>query len=381
MWQLPSGYSENFYFWFFLAGSILFYLCYTIYATPWVALGYEMTPDYHERTRLMAVHNFMGQFAWISLPWFYAIMENDRLFTDSVQGARVLAIVVGIFVAVIGVMPAIFCKERFDPQTLDIGKDIKPKGKWEGLRDNVAEFFKGLLITLKCVEFLKLCIGTFFLFNGIMLVGAFGSYIAIFYVAGGDTTLGAKYIGLLGTVSTVCVLISIYLVTWLASRIGKRAAFIVATSCTLVSALMKWWCYDPLVPWKILIPAPLGAVGMGGLFTLMGSMIADVCDMDELETGQRREGMFGSIYWWMVKLGMALAFAASGFILNWTGFDVELGGAQTSKTFYMMRIVDVGVPAMAAAISILAVYFFKITEKRAQEIRLELEKRHAEAKV
>ena len=52
MWQLPAGYSEMFYFWFFLAGSILFYLAYTVFATPWVALGYEMTPDYHERTRL-----------------------------------------------------------------------------------------------------------------------------------------------------------------------------------------------------------------------------------------------------------------------------------------------------------------------------------------
>jgi GPH family glycoside/pentoside/hexuronide:cation symporter len=60
MWQLPAGYSEMFYFWFFLAGSFLFYLAYTIFATPWVALGYEMTPDYHERTRLMASQNFMG---------------------------------------------------------------------------------------------------------------------------------------------------------------------------------------------------------------------------------------------------------------------------------------------------------------------------------
>jgi len=115
MWQLPSGHSEMFYFWVFLAGSIVFYLFYTVFATPWVALGYELTPDYHERTRLMAVMNFMGQFAWISLPWFYAIMENDRLFSNSVHGARVLAIVIGIFVAIVGVMPAIFCRERFVP--------------------------------------------------------------------------------------------------------------------------------------------------------------------------------------------------------------------------------------------------------------------------
>ena len=60
LWQLPSGQSESFYFWFFLAGSLLFFLGYTIFATPWVALGYELTPDYHERTRLMGTQFFIG---------------------------------------------------------------------------------------------------------------------------------------------------------------------------------------------------------------------------------------------------------------------------------------------------------------------------------
>ena len=45
------------------------------------------------------------------------------------------------------------------------------------------------------------------------------------------------------------------------------------------------------------------AFGLGGLFTLMGSMVADVCDYDELNTThERREGMFGSIYWWVGKV-------------------------------------------------------------------------------
>ena len=57
LWQLPRGQSEEFYFWFFLIGSIIFYLAYTVFATPWVALGYELTPDYHERTSIMAVQN------------------------------------------------------------------------------------------------------------------------------------------------------------------------------------------------------------------------------------------------------------------------------------------------------------------------------------
>ncbi len=227
MWQLPSGHTEMFYFWFFLIGSIIFYLFYTMFATPWVALGYELTSDYHERTRLMGVMNFMGQFAWISLPWFYAIMENDRLFSDSVQGARSLAIAIGIFVAVVGIMPAIFCKERFVPS------EAKTKTKTkllDGLKTNVGMFFKGLVITLKRIEFLKLCSGTFFLFNGIMLVGAFSSYITIFYVCGGDTDVGAKYMGLFGTINTLSTLGAIALVTWISSKIGKRKTFIIATS-------------------------------------------------------------------------------------------------------------------------------------------------------
>jgi len=374
MWQLKPGLSQMFYFWYFLVGSIIFYLFYTMFATPYVALGYELTSDYHERTRLMGVQNFMGQFAWISLPWFYAFMENDRLFTDAVQGARVLAILIGIIVIVLGVIPAIFIKERYvAPET----EKKEKQSLMKGLSENVSAFFKGLVLTLKRKEFLKLCIGTFFLFNSIQLVGAFSSYITIFYVSGGNTNMGAKYMGLFGTINTLSTLAAIAGVTWISSKIGKRRAFMVATSATLIGSLLKWFCYDPMAPWKVLLPAPFIAIGMGGLFTLMGSMIADVCDLDELETGERREGMFGAIYWWMVKLGLSLAFALSGFLLKWTGYNVVFGGAQSAETFMKMRLVDVIVPSSACIIAILAVYRYKLTEAKSLEIREQLDLRHA----
>ena len=52
---------------------------------------------------------------------------------------------------------------------------------------------------------------------------------------------------------------------------------------------------------------------------VMMSMTADVIDVDELNTGKRREGTFGAIYWWMVKVGYAIAGALSGLIiwLSW----------------------------------------------------------------
>jgi len=101
--------------------------------------------------------------------------------------------------------------------------------------------------------------------------------------------------------------------------------------------------------------------------------------MDELETGERREGMFGSIYWWVVKLGMAVALAAGGFLLNITGFDVALGGEQTADTIHMMRLFDVVIPMVASAIAIWMVYTYHITEQKDHEIREELEKRRQAA--
>ena len=129
------------------------------------------------------------------------------------------------------------------------------------------------------------------------------------------------------------------------------------------------------MPLLLLLPAPLMAFGLGGLFTLMGSMIADVCDLDELETGERREGMFGSIYWWVVKLGMAAALAVGGFLLNATGFDVALGGNQAEQTILLMRIFDMGVPVLTSALAIWAIMSYTLTEERAHEVREELERR------
>jgi len=79
---------------------------------------------------------------------------------------------------------------------------------------------------------------------------------------------------------------------------------------------------------------------------------ADVCDFDELKGGHRREGLFGAVFWWVVKLEMALALALSGYALNYTGFDVALGGAQSDHTLFLMRLIDVSVPALASVIAI-----------------------------
>ena len=97
--------------------------------------------------------------------------------------------------------------------------------------------------------------------------------------------------------------------------------------------------------------------------------------IDEVETHERREGMFGSIYWWVVKLGMAAALAISGLLLNATGFDVALAGDQAVSTITQMRIFDAMIPFISSAIAIWMIALYPITEQKAHEVREQFEQR------
>jgi len=55
MWQLFADNSLSYNFWYFFLWSLVFYLGLTIFSVPYVAMGYEMTDDFHERTSIMAV--------------------------------------------------------------------------------------------------------------------------------------------------------------------------------------------------------------------------------------------------------------------------------------------------------------------------------------
>ncbi len=161
LWQLPRGRGETFYFVWFLAGSVVFYLAYTVFAAPWVALGYELTPDYHERTRLMGVQNFIGQLAYVVSPWFLWVMTYRGLFPDQVAGAAALAVAIGAVAIGLGVLPAIFLRERFKDVAAAAAETRRgaPAGARAVFLRKLREFFVGFGTTLRSRPFQKLCLG------------------------------------------------------------------------------------------------------------------------------------------------------------------------------------------------------------------------------
>ncbi|MEM1330120.1 MAG: MFS transporter [Planctomycetota bacterium] len=371
MWQLYPESGVTFNFWYFLGFAFVFYLGLTIFATPYVAMGYEMSTDFHERTRLMAVSQWIGQLAWVIVPWFWVILYNPEVYEDPAEGVRNLSIWVGLGCMALAIVPAVFCRTQpVDPGTLD---DLSAKN----LRNNVGSLARGFGQTLALRPFRQICIATFLVFNAFQTVAGLSWFIIVHYMNGGDAGPegAAWWPSWFGTASalTTCFLV-IPIVTLMSRRLGKRNAFIVSQAISILGYVGFWWGFDPANPYLMFLPLPLFAFGIGGLFTIMMSMTADICDLDELNTGERREGVFGAVYWWMVKFGFAIAGLGGGLILDAVGFGDN--GGEPNLT--LLRLAYIAVPVIGTLVAIAVMWTYDLDEQRASEIRRELADRRGE---
>lgn len=418
LWQMSPENSQMYNFWYFLIFSLIFLTGNTIFATPLVGLGYEMTTDYNERTRLMGFANTVGQIAWMIVPWFWVIIANPAMYATQVEGVNQLAIYVGIICMVLGVLPAIFCK-GIDAAHMENRKEIS----FKTIGSSFKELFNGIKQVSRNKPFMKLCAATFLVFNGFQIVASFSVFIIVFYIYNGSYEGAGTWPAWFATISAVfTAFLVIPIVTRMANKWGKKRAFIIASFISILGYLLKWWgfntelnesfnrtgiaqtmnaglqsFFDSIsptlnqigmswftidtssgVPWLMFLPIPLLAFGLGSLFTLMMSMTADVCDLDELENGMpRKEGTFGAIYWWMVKLGQGLALVIGGLVLKVIGFDGALA-SQTAETLFQLRVMDIIIPSITAALAAWVMWDYSLSEERAREIKEALVKRRGE---
>lgn len=374
LWQLDAANSQSYNFWYFLILSLVFLTGNTMFSTPLMGLGYEMSSDYNERTRLMGFSQTVGQFAWIIVPWFWVIIADPDLFATQAEGVRRLSIFVGVACMLLGVMPALFCKE-IDQTNLTNRDELTLKN----LVNNLKSLLHNMVLIFKNKPFVRLCGATFLVFNGFQMVASFSYFIIVFYLFKGDYGSAGTWPAWFSTISAVVTaLLIIPTITWMSNKWGKRKAFLLSTFLSIIGYVLKWWGFNPDNPWLIFMPIPLMVFGIGGLFTLMMSMTADVCDLDELNNGMpRKEGTFGAIYWWMVKLGQGLALVLGGLVLKLVGFDQNVA-VQSAETITRLRLADILVPATTAALAIWVMWNYDLSEEKAKAIKTELVSRRGE---
>ncbi len=374
LWQLDETNSVTYNFWYFLIMSLVFLVGNTMFATPLIGLGYEMTEDYKERTKLMAFSQTIGQIAWMIVPWFWVLVANPNLFESQAVGVRQLSIIVGVICLLLGLLPAIFCK-GIDSSKIENRKELS----FGTIFSNLKSLLEGMVLIAKNIPFARLCGATFLVFNGFQMVASFSYFIIVFYMFNGDYGLAGNWPAWFSTITAVTTaFLVIPIVSKIADVFGKKNAFIISTAISIVGYILKWWGFSPENPWLMFMPIPFMAFGLGGLFTLMLSMTADVCDLDELENGMpRKEGTFGAIYWWMVKVGQAIALVLGGAVLSLVGFD-QNAATQSVSTLTNLRLADIVIPALTAGLAIWVMWGYDLTEEKAEEIQKELFKRRGQ---
>ena len=379
MWQLHPENSLEYNFVYFLLWSFMFYLGLTIFSVPYVAMGYEMSDDFHERTQIMAIAQWIGQWAWVIAPWFWVVMydpnwfpdPNDPTIANPAAATRQLATWVGIIFAVCAMVPAIFI-----PGKSTVNEDYSPL-TFSAIGDSLNQIFRGFREAFASTPFRKLCISTFFIFNAFNTVAGFVFFIVVWHLFNGDSGAAGIWTPLFGSVGAlVTTFIVIPVVAFMSKKFGKKNAFMISQGIALFGYASLWFLFVPGKPWMFLFSLPFHSFGIGSLFVLMMSMTADVIDLDELNHGKRREGVFGAIYWYMVKFGFAIAGGLSGIILTVVGFD-GAASVQPEGAVDGLRLFFSGLPMLGTLIALYLMHDYDVDEARANDIRKALDDRKA----
>lgn len=356
MWLIPSGWGENSLFVYFMLTSILFFLCMTVWNITWTALGFELTDDYNDRTSLQIMRSVFVNLATVSLGWLYPLCF---VFSDSEAiGVRYVGLIIGVVMFACGVLPALMCRER---KLTTIQKTKVPLGQ-------------SIKITLKNRPFLLLAGALTTFACGSILVQPLLMYTNIYYVFSGDKASAGIVIGVAGTASLVTTLMILPLGNMASKKIGKRRTALFALIMLLIGKGSYWFTLNPDMPYLQVISRCLFQPFMALLWALVPAMIADVCDLDELETGHRREAAFGAAYQWLWKFGSTAAVALSGILLSLIGAKGEAGLTSLPvEVVVRLKLLFCTVPPAFAAVAFIFMYFYPLTHKRVEEIKAQLD--------
>jgi GPH family glycoside/pentoside/hexuronide:cation symporter len=385
------GHSVPNYFLFMLASSAIYLPMVSCFNMPYQSLGYELTPDYNERTSVFSVKNivqkfpelglfFCGKFVSMSV-WVGATYGNlgsrlGLLFTtlsawavagadakpNLLLGSQVFCAIGGAIMTATGLACVFLVRERY------YGKVVTGRQAKISIKEALGE-------TLRCQPFRLQVLITLAYSMGTSMVGTLGYTLTIYYVCGGNVSAGSEWTFWMGVAGMVFGFMGIPTYQLLAGRLGKKRAMMGVMASAIAAFVACWWLYTPRVVWLQLFATGFVAFTGSGFWMLKDSMTADIVDYDELKGGRRREGSFAACQSWIIKVGMALGAGISFFILDWVGFDSRLGGNQAEHTLFMVRFLFSSIPVAGLVLALAALARFPLTPGRMAEIRSELEAR------
>jgi Na+/melibiose symporter-like transporter len=278
---------------------------------------------------------------------------------DMLKGARVYILMIAFVMIIVGIYVFTVVKERYYDKV--------------AVKQERVKITETLFTVLSCKPFrvqlaMAVAIGI-----GMSMVGTLGFFTTVFYVCEGDWAVGTQWNFIMGIGNMVFPFVGVPFYAFVSKKIGKKKTMGLVMIMATVMFLLTWVLYNPNIKWLQFFAAGGIAFTQAGFWMLYSSMMADVVDWDEMETGKRREGAFNACGSWMMKVGMALGGGAAGVVLESTGFDVALGGAQSVESLTQMRLWLMIIPIIGYIVAFAFLIRLNLTPKVMEGVRKKLE--------
>lgn len=323
IWLVSPQWQESTQLLYFTFFSILYYIALIFLSVPMTSLSYEMSEDHHERTEIMGFTSYFIKIGSLLYQWLFPLAQLT-VFSSIFVGIKVIGWGIAILlIGLLGTIPAIYCQEKTYIKSTRV-KASSVLHNLKTLKNN-----KPLRILL-ILTALQLCGGAF--------SASMDYYLIVYYLNEGNIVEGSIWKGVLSTSYAIAGIISIALITHLSPAYGKINTLKFIYFLNAFGGIMKWFIFTPGSYWLLVFDAVFCAAIWAAMSMLIPSMLADLCDEDELMHKERREGLFASLHTWVVNFSMAIAFLLSGISLTLIGFDAANGQLQTSESILLMRV-------------------------------------------
>jgi GPH family glycoside/pentoside/hexuronide:cation symporter len=344
-------------FWYYLIVAILLDTGFTAVNVPYTALTAELTQDYDERTTLNSYRFSFSIVGGMIAAFLHSVLIQSF---DSVLVSNAISAAMWAFVIIASnFITFAFTKESDFKETAVDGPG----------------FLEGLKIVFSNRAFINVTIIYLMSWLCIQFVQANLLLYVRYWVNAED-----QFSFLILAVQVSAFLFLLFW-AWLSNRIGKKNIYFAGMTFWIVVEIALFFVQPGQVT-LLYILAFLAGVGVSIGYLVPWSMLPDVIELDELETGQRREGIYYGFFVFLQKLGISLGLAVSNFALELTGYiNQEPGGpipVQPDEVKFALRVFVSLVPAVILLLSFPVVKRFPIDRAKHAEIKAELARRKAE---
>ncbi|YAI82643.1 MAG: MFS transporter [cyanobacterium endosymbiont of Rhopalodia sterrenbergii] len=359
LWVVPPTTNQILLFIYYGVVSFLFYISFTAVLLPYGTLSAELTQEYDERTSLIS---FRSAFSIIGS--IFSLVLAQIIFTkiyNTKQQYLLIGLICGVLAMLmiyISVWGTYYRYHQVQPKHLKSNKNSTLSLKKElclAFNNHPFLYVMGIYLCSWLSVQIIASILPFFVIDCMKLQKIHVTQMAI-------------------TVQ-VTALFVLFFLNVISKKLEKKYIYLLGIPSIIIAGLGLFFLQSGQVV-LLYILAVMAGIGIATAYIVPWSMLPDVIDLDELNTGKRREGIFFGVVVQLQKIGVALALFFVGQILDWSGYIRSGAGVQPESALWAIRIIIGPISTGILLIGLVLAYFYPITRQVHQQILLKLSSHH-----